>query len=106
MSDEAVNLGRRHLLTFLTSVAGGIGVVAVAVPFLASLKPSARAQALGAPIEVDVSKIEPGQRITVEWRGKPIYIVRRTPEALAANANAAAINRFMTSAPAHIDRGP
>jgi len=84
MSDEAVNLGRRHLLTFLTSVAGGIGVVAVAVPFLASMKPSARAQALGAPIEVDVSKIEPGQRITVEWRGKPVYIVRRTPEALAS----------------------
>jgi ubiquinol-cytochrome c reductase iron-sulfur subunit len=89
MSDEAVNLGRRHLLTFLTSVAGGIGVVAVAVPFLASLKPSARAQALGAPIEVDVSKIEPGQRITVEWRGKPIYIVRRTPEVLAALAGLA-----------------
>jgi ubiquinol-cytochrome c reductase iron-sulfur subunit len=84
MSDEAVNLGRRNLLTLLTTVAGGIGVVAVAVPFLSSLKPSARAQALGAPIEVDVSKIEPGQRITVEWRGKPIYIVRRTPEALAA----------------------
>jgi len=84
MSDDAVNLGRRHLLTFLTTVAGGIGVVAVAVPFLSSLKPSARAQALGAPIEVDVSKIEPGQRITVEWRGKPVYIVRRTPEALAA----------------------
>ena len=83
MSDEAVDLGRRHFLTVATSVAGGIGVIAVAAPFLASLKPSARAQALGAPIEVDVSKIEPGARITVEWRGKPIYIVRRTPEALA-----------------------
>ena len=83
MSEEAVNLGRRRVLTLMTAAAGGIGVVAVAFPFLASLKPSARAQALGAPIEVDVSKIEAGQRITVEWRGKPIYIVRRTPEALA-----------------------
>jgi ubiquinol-cytochrome c reductase iron-sulfur subunit len=83
MSDEAVNLGRRQLLTVVTAVAGGMGVVAVAAPFLASLKPSARAQALGAPIEVDVSKIDPGARITVEWRGKPIYIVRRTPEEVA-----------------------
>jgi ubiquinol-cytochrome c reductase iron-sulfur subunit len=83
MTEQAVDLGRRHFLTVATSVAGGVGVVAVAIPFLASLKPSARAQALGAPIEVDVSKIEPGARITVEWRGKPIYILRRTPEALA-----------------------
>jgi len=83
MSDEAVNLGRRRVLTLITATAGGIGVVVAAIPFLASLKPSARAQALGAPIEVDVSKIEPGQRITVEWRGKPVYILRRTPEVLA-----------------------
>jgi ubiquinol-cytochrome c reductase iron-sulfur subunit len=84
LMSDAVDLGRRHFLTVTTTVAGGVGIIAVATPFLASLKPSARAQALGAPVEVDVSKIEPGARITVEWRGKPIYIVRRTPEALAA----------------------
>lgn len=83
MSDEAVDLGRRHFLTVATAVAGGAGAVAAAIPFVASLKPSARAQALGAPIEVDVGKIEPGERITVEWRGKPVFIVRRTPEVIA-----------------------
>ncbi|MGB1263066.1 MAG: ubiquinol-cytochrome c reductase iron-sulfur subunit, partial [Cognaticolwellia sp.] len=62
---------------------GGVGVVGVAVPFIGSWNPSARAKAAGAPVEVNVSKIEPGQLIRAEWRGKPVYVVRRTEEILA-----------------------
>jgi ubiquinol-cytochrome c reductase iron-sulfur subunit len=62
---------------------GGIAGVAVAVPFVMSMTPSARARAAGAPVEVDISKVEPGMMITVEWRGKPVWIVHRTPEMLA-----------------------
>ena len=85
---DDVNLGRRRLLTAASLVVGGVGVVYAAVPFVASWSPSARAQAAGAPVEVDISKLEPGARITVEWRGKPVWVVRRTDnmlEALPAN---------------------
>jgi len=75
---------RRHFLTVATAVTGGVGFVAAAVPFVASFQPSARAQALGAPVEQDVSKIEPGSMIKVEWRGKAIYILHRTEEMLAS----------------------
>ncbi len=78
MSDQGVDLGRRRFLTMATAATGGVGAVAVAVPFLASFQPSAKAKALGAPVEVDISRIEPGEMITVEWRGKPIYVVNRT----------------------------
>lgn len=73
---------RRHFLTVATFVTGGAGVVATAVPFVASFKPSARARALGAPVEVDVSKIEPGGMTKVEWRGRAIFVVYRTDEML------------------------
>jgi ubiquinol-cytochrome c reductase iron-sulfur subunit len=69
-------------LTVATAVTGGVGVVATAVPFVASFKPSARAQALGAPVEVDVSKIELGSMLKVEWRGKAIYVLHRSSEML------------------------
>jgi ubiquinol-cytochrome c reductase iron-sulfur subunit len=82
MANEGVDRRRRRFLVAATSVVGGAGVVAVAAPFLASWKPSARAQAAGAPVEVNVSQIEPGQRISVAWRGRPIWVVRRTPEML------------------------
>ncbi len=82
MSDQGVDTGRRHFLTVATAVTGGIGVVAAATPFVASFKPSAKAKALGAPVEVDISKIEPGQMIKVEWRGKPIFVLHRTEEQL------------------------
>ncbi|MES0873009.1 ubiquinol-cytochrome c reductase iron-sulfur subunit [Sinimarinibacterium thermocellulolyticum] len=82
MSNQGVDPGRRRFLTLTTSVVGGAGAAAAAWPFLASLSPSERAKALGAPVTVDVSKVEPGQRITVAWRGKPVWIVRRTPEML------------------------
>jgi ubiquinol-cytochrome c reductase iron-sulfur subunit len=78
MADGGVNSGRRRLLTAATTVVGGVGMVAVAWPFLASMRPSARAQAAGAPVEVDIGKIEPGQLIRVEWRGKPVWILYRT----------------------------
>ncbi len=79
---EIVNKNRRRLL-IATSVLGGTGLVLASVPFIASMAPSARARALGSPVEVDFSKLEPGQMLTVEWRGQPIWIIRRTPEMLA-----------------------
>ncbi|MCG8436083.1 MAG: ubiquinol-cytochrome c reductase iron-sulfur subunit [Gammaproteobacteria bacterium] len=82
MSDAGVDVNRRHFLTVATCVVGGAGAVAAAIPFLASMRPSARAQAAGAPVEVDVSKIEPGAEIKVEWRGRAVAIVRRTPAML------------------------
>ena len=84
MSAEGVDLKRRRFLTAAASAVGGIGVVAVAVPFVMSMQPSARAQAAGAPVEADISKLEPGQMMTVEWRGKPVWIVNRTKEVLDA----------------------
>ncbi|WP_077283955.1 ubiquinol-cytochrome c reductase iron-sulfur subunit [Cognaticolwellia aestuarii] len=84
MSNAPVNNGRRRFLTAATSVVGGVGVVGVAVPFIGSWNPSARAKAAGAPVEVNVSKIEPGQLIRAEWRGKPVYVVRRTEEIISA----------------------
>ncbi|GAB2878489.1 ubiquinol-cytochrome c reductase iron-sulfur subunit [Microbulbifer echini] len=82
MSDDGVNVGRRRFLTAATSVVGGAGAVGVAVPFVASWNPSAKAKAAGAPVKYNISKIEPGQMVTVEWRGKPVYVVRRTDEIL------------------------
>ena len=61
---------------------GGIATVATAAPFLASMLPSARARAAGAPVEVDISKVEPGMMIRAEWRGQPVFVVHRTPEML------------------------
>ena len=84
MANDGVNQGRRRFLVAATTVVGGAGVVAVAIPFVASWQPSARAQAAGAPIEVDVSQMELGQLLRVEWRGRPVWIVRRTEEMLAA----------------------
>ena len=81
MSDQ-VDTGRRQFLTVATVATGAVGAAFAAVPFLASWKPSARAKALGAPVEVDISKVEPGAMIKVEWRGKAIYIVHRTPQML------------------------
>jgi ubiquinol-cytochrome c reductase iron-sulfur subunit len=76
MSDE-VDHSRRRLLTVATVGTGVIGVAFAAVPFLASWKPSARAKALGAPVEVDASKLEAGQMLKVVWRGQPVFVVRR-----------------------------
>jgi ubiquinol-cytochrome c reductase iron-sulfur subunit len=69
-----------------TGVIGGAGVAAVAVPFVSTFQPSERAKAAGASVEVDISSMKPGEKLTVEWRGKPVWIVRRTPEQLAGLA--------------------
>lgn len=82
MSNDGVNEGRRRFLTGATTVVGAVGVVGAAVPFVGSWNPSAKARAAGAPVRVNISKLEPGARMTVEWRGRPIYIVRRTQEVL------------------------
>jgi ubiquinol-cytochrome c reductase iron-sulfur subunit len=82
VSEQGVNKGRRQFLTAATSVVGAAGVVGVAVPFVASWNPSAKAKAAGAPVRADISRLEPGQMVVVEWRGKPVYVVRRTAEAL------------------------
>ena len=66
-----------------TAAVGGIGAVAVAVPFVSTFQPSERAKAAGAAVEVDISAVKPGEKITVEWRGKPVWIIKRTPEQLA-----------------------
>ena len=83
MSSDGVNTGRRRFLTAATSAVSVAGVVAVAVPFVGSWNPSARAKAAGAPVKADVSKLEPGQMIVVEWRGQPVYVMHRTAEQLA-----------------------
>jgi ubiquinol-cytochrome c reductase iron-sulfur subunit len=82
MSNAPVDNGRRRFLTIATSVVGGVGAAGAAVPFIASWNPSERAKSAGAPVEVDISKLEPGQLIRVEWRGKPVWIVSRTPKML------------------------
>ena len=83
MSSDGVNSGRRKFLTAATSAVGVAGVVGVAVPFLGSWNPSAKAKAAGAPVKADIGKLEPGQMIVVEWRGKPVYVMHRTPEQVA-----------------------
>jgi ubiquinol-cytochrome c reductase iron-sulfur subunit len=82
MSDGDVNAGRRRFLIGATSVVGGVGVIGAAVPFVASWNPSAKAKAAGAPVKASIGKLEPGQRMTVEWRGKPVWVIRRTQEML------------------------
>lgn len=80
MSTEGVDKGKRRFLTAATTVVGAVGTGFALTPFVMSMLPSARAQAAGAPVEADISKLEPGQIMTVEWRGKPVWIVRRTEQ--------------------------
>ncbi len=82
MSEKDTDQGKRQFLVAATTVAGGVAAGAAAVPFVASMMPSERAKAAGAPVEVDVGALAPGERITVEWRGKPVWVVRRTKEML------------------------
>ncbi|TAN49104.1 MAG: ubiquinol-cytochrome c reductase iron-sulfur subunit [Methylococcaceae bacterium] len=82
MSDESVDTSKRQFLTTTASMVGAVGAGFMAVPFVSSMQPSARAQAAGAPVEVDIGKLEPGQMIRVKWRGRPVWILRRTEETL------------------------
>jgi ubiquinol-cytochrome c reductase iron-sulfur subunit len=82
-SDAKVDCGRRRLIV-ATAAVGGVAGVATVVPFVASMLPSERAKSAGAPVEVDISKLTPGQMMTVEWRGKPVWIINRSAEMLAS----------------------
>jgi ubiquinol-cytochrome c reductase iron-sulfur subunit len=82
MSDQKIDGGKRTWI-IASGCAGAVGAGFVAVPFISSFEPSERARAAGAAVEVDIGGIKPGEKLTVEWRGKPVWIVRRTPEQLA-----------------------
>ena len=79
---DSVDEQRRRFLLTTTSILGGVGALCALTPFVVSWMPSAKAEAGGAPVQVDLSKLEPGQQVTVAWRGKPVWIIRRTPEML------------------------
>ena len=85
MANDEVHSGRRRFLTATTAVVGAVGVGVAAIPFVSSWKPSARAEVAGAPVEVNISRIdnEPGMRMVVMWRGKPVWIFKRTPAQLS-----------------------
>jgi len=82
MSDQQIDSGKRTWL-IASSCAGAVGAVGAAVPFVGSFTPSERARAAGAAVEADISGLKPGQMMTIEWRGKPVWIVKRTPEQVA-----------------------
>ncbi|CAN7301021.1 ubiquinol-cytochrome c reductase iron-sulfur subunit [Acidovorax sp. LjRoot118] len=82
MSDTPIDSSKRTWL-IASGCAGAVGGVATAVPFVSTFQPSERAKAAGAAVEVDISALKPGEKVTVEWRGKPVWIVKRTPEQLA-----------------------
>lgn len=84
MSEQTIDSGRRRFLVVATGAVGAVAAAGGAIPFVASFFPSEKAKAAGAPVEVDISKLEPGQKINVEWRGKPVWVVKRTPAMLAA----------------------
>ena len=82
MDNSNVDKSRRRFLTAAATVVGGAGTVAAAVPFILNMSPSAKTKAIGAPVEVDISKLQPGERIIQQWQGKPVWILRRTKEML------------------------
>jgi ubiquinol-cytochrome c reductase iron-sulfur subunit len=82
MTNEDVDTSKRQFLTTALTVVGAVGTGYLAVPFLSQMQPSAKAMAAGAPVEIDISKMEEGQLLRVAWRGKPVWVLNRTPEAL------------------------
>ncbi|MES1999509.1 MAG: ubiquinol-cytochrome c reductase iron-sulfur subunit [Pseudomonadota bacterium] len=84
MSEQQVDNGKRRFLIAATTAVGGVAGVAVLAPFVMSMMPSQRAKAAGAPVEVDISKIEPGMLLAVAWQGKPVWVVNRTKAMLAS----------------------
>ncbi len=83
MTTDGVDLSRRRMLVGVTAAVGAVGIVGAAVPFVKSWNPSAKAKAAGAPVTADLSGLELGQQMVVEWRGKPVWVVRRSKEALS-----------------------
>ncbi|MEP1895256.1 MAG: ubiquinol-cytochrome c reductase iron-sulfur subunit [Alloalcanivorax venustensis] len=84
MSNDGVNTSRRTFLIGLTSAVGAAGALGAAVPFVKSWQPSAKAENAGAPVQVDISKLEMGQRVVQEWRGQPVWVIRRSEETVSA----------------------
>ncbi len=82
MTEDDLDRNRRHFLTIATAVTGVAGAAVAAIPFISSLKPSARAQALGAPVEVAIGSMQPGEMLRVLWRGRLVFVLRRTEEML------------------------
>lgn len=82
MNNQGVDESKRQFLTSALTVVGAVGAGYIAVPFLAQMNPSVRAEAGGAPVEIDLAKLEPGQLLRVEWQGKPVWVLKRTPEVL------------------------
>ena len=82
MSEQGVDNSKRQFLTTALTVVGAVGTGYIAVPFLSQMQPSTKAKAAGAPVEIDISKIEPGQLIRAAWRGKPVWVLFRTPAVL------------------------
>ena len=91
MSSDSIDMERRQFLTGTATVLGGVGASVAAIPFVSTFQPSARAKAIGAPVEANIDQIEPGQRVTYKWRGKPVWIVRRTEEQLKALEDSTAV---------------
>ncbi len=87
MSQEGANKSRRRFLTGAVSVVGGVGAAYTAVPFLAYWNPSATTRAAGAPVEVDTSTLQPGQKVNISWRGQPVWVIRRSEAAVEALAS-------------------
>ena len=85
MSDTPMDASKRNWL-LASGCVGAVGAAFTAVPFVSSMQPSERAKAAGAPVEVDISALKPGEKVTVEWRGKPVWIIKRTPEQVASLA--------------------
>jgi ubiquinol-cytochrome c reductase iron-sulfur subunit len=84
MTVDSTDIERRQFLTGTAAVLGGLGAGVAAIPFVSTFQPSERAKAIGAPVEANIDQIEPGQRVTYKWRGKPVWIIRRTEEQLSA----------------------
>ena len=84
MNDDGQENSRRRFLTTTATIVGGVGVAAAVVPFISSLTPSAKAKAIGAPIEVNIGHLKPGERMIVQWQGKPVWILRRGEESLTS----------------------
>ena len=99
MNDDPKASARRRTLVRLTAAAGGVAAAGAAVPFLASLAPSERAKAAGAPVEADLGAVKPAELYTVEWRGRPVWILKRTPDMLRRLATA---EPFLTDASSHV----
>ncbi len=97
-TEELDDKARRRFLIAATTVVGGVGAGFASVPFILSMQPSAKARAAGAPVEIDISKLEEGQKITVEWRGKPVWVVKRSQKNLADLASLNGILRDPDSA--------